>query len=277
MTDKIFQKSASLDAESVPHKGVLRPMDFAEGFTFSRHPASQELEPYVDYIWVIRWDLPDGAARTSPAILPNPQINLYFDETGAGVQGVFKTNKTYQGQGKSGVAGVTFKPGGFYAFWPHSAAVLTNKSVALHTILPHAPQLLTDELLAGGDSEIARQLTLFLQGLQPKPHKSIQLVQDILAAIQQDESPQTVQDIAARFAKSERTLQHLFQTHIGVGIKWVLMRNRLLAAAEQARTQPDPDWAAIALDLGYASQAHFITDFTRTIGVQPGKYLQHIR
>lgn len=42
-------------------------------------------------------------------------------------------------------------------------------------------------------------------------------------------------------------------------------------------SEPDPrrrrpDWAALAADLGYSSQQHFITDFRRTVGLTPVQY-----
>lgn len=34
----------------------------------------------------------------------------------------------------------------------------------------------------------------------------------------------------------------------------------------------EPDWTAIAYDLGYSSQQHFITDFRTVLGVTPVQY-----
>ena len=37
------------------------------------------------------------------------------------------------------------------------------------------------------------------------------------------------------------------------------------------------DWAALALDLGYFDQAHFIRDFRALVGVSPGAYVRGMR
>jgi AraC-like DNA-binding protein len=51
-----------------------------------------------------------------------------------------------------------------------------------------------------------------------------------------------------------------------------LQRHRLLGAAALIRATDNPDWADIAYALGYASQQHFITDFTKVLGETPLRY-----
>jgi AraC-like DNA-binding protein len=62
--------------------------------------------------------------------------------------------------------------------------------------------------------------------------------------------------------------------YVGAGLKWVLLRNRLLDAAESARMLKKPNWTAIALDLNYNSQSHFVSDFKKTIGKSPTQYIK---
>jgi AraC-like DNA-binding protein len=52
----------------------------------------------------------------------------------------------------------------------------------------------------------------------------------------------------------------------------VIRRARLLEAARRADEGDVVDWAELALDLGYADQAHLTRDFTATIGVPPARY-----
>jgi AraC-like DNA-binding protein len=70
--------------------------------------------------------------------------------------------------------------------------------------------------------------------------------------------------------RSPRSLQRLFREYVGVSPKWVLQRLRLHEAAE--RMLEGRDWAALALDLGYFDQAHFIHDFKAVTGRSPGEY-----
>jgi AraC-like DNA-binding protein len=79
-------------------------------------------------------------------------------------------------------------------------------------------------------------------------------------------------ELAARHAMSQRTLQRLFRRYVGVSPKWVLQRYRLHEAAERIAEGRDGDWAATALELGYFDQAHFIRDFKALIGASPAQY-----
>jgi AraC-like DNA-binding protein len=74
--------------------------------------------------------------------------------------------------------------------------------------------------------------------------------------------------------RSERTLHRLFARYVGASPAWVIRRYRLRAAAERLTACPPADVRAIAWELGYADQAHFIRDFRATIGVTPGAYVQ---
>jgi len=63
-----------------------------------------------------------------------------------------------------------------------------------------------------------------------------------------------------------------YELNICVSLKWVIMRARMLEALQEAYEQTSPDWVRIAADLGYSSQAHFITDFKRATGKTPATF-----
>ena len=58
-----------------------------------------------------------------------------------------------------------------------------------------------------------------------------------------------------------------------MGPKWVLQRDRVHEAAERMVADPGLDLAWLALDLGYADQAHFSSDFRARTGRTPSAYL----
>jgi AraC-like DNA-binding protein len=86
-----------------------------------------------------------------------------------------------------------------------------------------------------------------------------------------------VADLAARYRVNERTLQRLFARYVGVSPKWVIQRYRLHEAAEQLAAQESLDQAALALELGYSDQAHFVRDFKSIIGLSPAAYARSAR
>lgn len=75
-----------------------------------------------------------------------------------------------------------------------------------------------------------------------------------------------------QFAMSTRRMQRLFREYVGVTPKWVIQRYRLIEAAARLAAGRADDLADLALDLGYADQAHFIRDFKRIVGRPPAGY-----
>jgi AraC-like DNA-binding protein len=52
----------------------------------------------------------------------------------------------------------------------------------------------------------------------------------------------------------------------------MIRRRRVQEAAERLREDPSVTVSTIALELGYADQAHFATDFKAVVGVTPSEY-----
>ena len=93
-----------------------------------------------------------------------------------------------------------------------------------------------------------------------------------MLSVEADETLSTVAEVANRTGRSERWLQQAFRDYLGINLKWLLQRKRLIAAAETIRETEEPDWAGMAYDLGYSSQQHFITDFRTVLGETPVQY-----
>jgi AraC-like DNA-binding protein len=81
-------------------------------------------------------------------------------------------------------------------------------------------------------------------------------------------------DLVSQFYLTERTLQRLFNRYVGVSPSWVIRRYRIHDAIAQLDQGEVLDWPALAVDLGYFDQSHFIKDFKNIIGVSPVKYMQ---
>jgi len=67
--------------------GVLRPDQAARRFTLARDDPSAAFASFVEYYWIVRWDL-RGEPDFDQAILPHPNVHLAFEESGAGIFGV---------------------------------------------------------------------------------------------------------------------------------------------------------------------------------------------
>ena len=57
---------------------MLHPGTAATRFSLNRHRPPEDLAPFVDFCWVVRWDL-RGEPAHEQAILPHPNVNLAFE------------------------------------------------------------------------------------------------------------------------------------------------------------------------------------------------------
>ena len=108
--------------------GVLHAETAAARFTLSRHPPPDDLAPFLDYWWVVRWDL-RGQPPHEQAILPHPNVNLAFEASGAAVFGVDRSIFTRRLTGAGKALGVRFRPGGFRPFYRKPIATLNDRVV----------------------------------------------------------------------------------------------------------------------------------------------------
>jgi len=231
-----------MDAASMG-AGVLHPESAATRFALTRREPAADLAPFVDFYWVIRWDL-TGQAPYEQAILPHPNVNLAFESGRAPAAGVYGVDtkvfkRRLSGAGKA--LGIRFRPGGFRPFHSASISTLNDRVVPASAIFGPATAATLDGVLAAADDEaMIACAARFLLAAGPVADP----VTDEVAAI------------VARITAA----------------KWVMRRARLHEAALRADAGEGVDWAALAADLGYADQAHLTRDFTATLGVPPTRY-----
>ena len=127
------------------------------------------------------------------------------------------------------------------------------------------------------DGEAIEVVESFLRSFRPVTSEAIGTVGQIVARIAGDRTITRVDQIAAQFAMPARQLQRLFRDYVGVTPKWVIQRYRLIEAAERLAAGAVADFAGLALDLGYADQAHFIRDFKKIVGSAPAAFARNMR
>jgi len=114
--------------------------------------------------------------------------------------------------------------------------------------------------------------TGFLVARMPPSDTNVERVASLAASIMSDHAITRVEHLVAATGIEVRALQRLFREYVGVSPKWTINRYRLHEALERIAAGEAVDWSALALDLGYFDQAHFIRDFRRLVGVSPGAY-----
>ena len=98
-----------------------------------------------------------------------------------------------------------------------------------------------------------------------------ELVDRVVAYVEEDGEVTRVAQVCAQFGLSERALQRLVHRRLGLTPKWLIQRRRLQEAAERLRTGSGT-LAETAAVLGYADQAHFVRDFSRVTAMTPGRF-----
>jgi AraC-like DNA-binding protein len=261
-------------------RGVLRPALAAERLTLARYQPMAGLAPFVDFYWVLRWDL-RGEPDHEQAILPHPDVNLAFEEIGAGIYGVDRRRFARRLTGRGQVLGVRFCPGGFRPFWGGSVSQLTDRVVPAAQLFGPAADRTRALIMAvnpdndaDADGTMVARAEALLGSVRPDPDTVPVAAQatGLVTLITGDPALRRVDELAAVSGLTVRSLQRLFADYVGVSPKWVMRRSRLHEAAQRADGGEPVDWAQLAADLGYADQAHLTRDFTATIGVPPARY-----
>lgn len=83
--------------------------------------------------------------------------------------------------------------------------------------------------------------------------------------------------LAERLGVSERTVQRAPAATLGTGPRQAARRIRMQQTAQAIATSGDEELAGVAVQLGYADQAHLISDFRAATGTTPGAYRRELR
>ncbi|MFJ7076316.1 DUF6597 domain-containing transcriptional factor [Streptomyces sp. NPDC098781] len=263
-------------------RGIVDPSGLLNHVRFRRQEPAEALRRYVEWYWLIDWDLP---APYASHVVPHPAVNLTFqwdeDEGSpyAEVTGVALGLYTRKLTGRGRVCGVKFRPGGFRPYAPHEpVSRWTGRALPATEVFPAATAEAAHAIVTPAD-DTARVTALdaFLLALPHDPDPQADLATSLVQRIRADRTVRRVGDFAEAQGLSVRAVQRLFSTYVGVSPKWVLLRYRIHEALELAGTRHDVDWAALATELGYADQAHLVRDFTATVGVSPTAYAQGVQ
>jgi len=265
-------RSESARAEAMP-RGVLRPSAATSRFTLATREPPAELAAFVEYYWIVRWDL-RGEPDHTQSVLPHPNVHLAFEAPAAQIHGVSRSLFSRRLSGSGKVLGVRFRAGGFRPFLGTPVRQLTDRVVSAGTVFGAAAER-TRALIMNtdaGDEEMAGHASRLLLDVSPHADPMAGQAAALVELIVTDASLRRVRELGSVSGMSIRSLERLFREYVGVTPKWVMRRARLHEAASRVDSGEPIDWSLLAADLGYADQAHLTRDFTRTIGVPPSEY-----
>jgi AraC-like DNA-binding protein len=251
-------------------RGILNFRDAGAMPGVWRYYPSADLAPFVEHYWTVEWDLPEPQLRET---LPHPSIHLVLEDGREELSGIHTKKFSRTIAGKDRVFSVKFLPGGFRPFIDRPVSALSERVWNLADVLGPSADGLCRRALAHDDHHATVGiLEDFLRSLHPRADDSMRSAQRIADRVANDRAITKVEHIVEAFDIGKRSLQRLFDEYVGVAPKWMIQRYRLIEAANRIHVTDTPDWAGVALSLGYADQAHFIRDFRKIIGQSPAEY-----
>jgi len=167
--------------------------------------------------------------------------------------------------------GARFLPGQALRWLLAPGVELLDQAVALDVLWGSSARALADELGTFDDDtamqRAVKRLDRALCARRVKPPDA-----RVLHAVGMVEAGHSVDATALAVGVGARQLERLFHTHVGIGPKMLFAVLRLQRA--QAAMTSGKRLIHVALDLGYADQAHFTREFRRLAGVTPGQFLR---
>ena len=253
-------------------KGLVDPAGAATRIRLETFAPCAALLPFVDYYWLVEWDLRGQSAQTQ-RVLPYPNAHMVFDRGQSAVHGVVRGAFVRNLEGQGRVLGVRFRPGGLRGFVRHPLARLADRTMPIDEVLEvdsAAAERRVLDAVSAPDMVAAAQAMLLtvLPALDPRALLAEQAVQAAAAA----HGPLSAHALALRMGLEERSLQRLFSNYVGVSPKWVIQRFRLQEATWRLAAPGPADLAGLAAELGFFDQAHFTRSFTALVGQSPLAY-----
>ena len=221
---------------------------------------------------MIHWDLRLCEPYVAESV-PHPNVHLIFENGAAVVAGVQTHKFSRSLQGESRVFGVKFRPGGFRPFYGAAVSDLADRVVpAVRIFGKELKEFEKIGLSSCPEDERVRAANAFFHARKPDPDPAVILASHLVDRILKEPEIKMVDDLVRLTGMGKRSLQRLFSEYVGVSPKWVIRRYRLHELIEKFNAGGEPDWAQLALDLGYFDQAHLINDFKSIVGHSPREY-----
>jgi AraC-like DNA-binding protein len=268
-----LKKRDDIRRRTDPLRGILgmRP-DEVEGVV--RYWPSPDLESFVEHYWIARWDLPEPEVAE---VVPQPSIQMVLQAGASEVVGLSRERLSRPLVGRGRMLGTKFRPGAFRPFLRHAVSTLAGKRLPLTAVFGPGANALEDRALRHDSDHAAIAVVEdFLRSIEPCADANMVLAGHIVARIAGDRGLTRVDHLAAQFDVSARALQRLFSEYVGASPKRVILCHRLFEATDRVAREGEFDWADVALDLGFADQAHFIREFKKLVGRSPAEYARNL-
>lgn len=219
---------------------------------------------------VVERVLPDGASRIL-IVLQRGAASIHV--AGARASPVVLTMSGHM-RGLS----VALHPGATLGLFGVPADELAGRTVPWGDIVDKAHRDVPEQLAAAvDDADRVGQILQLLRALQrPSPPSSRLLVEHAARRLRANSGGISARALAAELNLSERRVQQLFASQIGLAPSVWRRLQRLHGTLRILRMVETPQWAEIALCAGYYDQSHLINEFRAMCGLTPQQFLRRV-
>jgi len=218
--------------------------------------------PLLSCTWEQRID-----ARHEQRVVPDACVDLIWSGHRLTIAGPDTRARLVSLDPGTRIVGVRLRPGVAGAVLGLPATELCDEAPDAHEVLGHdAAEALLAELHAGGDPH-----AILRRAVEVRAERSPdRLVRAAITAL--DRPDARVAEVADDLGLSARQLQRRVADAVGYGPKTLarVLRFRRL----QALAASQPALVDLALDAGYADQAHMTAEVTRLAGLSPVRFLK---
>ena len=256
---------------------------------FQRIAPSCLLRPYVGEYWYFRGETPLSAYREEYmhprggyGIVFNFGDRLYLDAQ-AIVEPVFlhganTISRKWGFFGAVEMIGIRFQEGGAYPFLSVPLVELQNEIALLEAL--NRPELLRLHAQLYEARTLAARINLIEEWLLSRLARGKErdaLIPASLKRLREKAGNFLIPDLARELAISQRQLERLYHSQVGMSPKQYSRLLRVDAARLALKQVDDQSLAGLATELGFYDQAHFIREFSAVIGITPSIYLKRSR
>ena len=258
---------------------------------FKFYKPEPPLSKFVDNFWLCEgYDAQNTTERILPTGTLELVINLRKNElrfydaehsencsrfSGAVVSGAHGRGLMPETAEEVCIIGVHFKPGGAFPFLGLPAGDLADTHVDLETIWGLPADRLRERLCEARTS--AERFQLLEEALLSRLCYGVEQHYAVSAALEmfwKNRAGPTVREAAKYLGLSQRRFIQVFKSEVGMTPKLFSRIQRFQQTRTVMQQNASPNWATLALDLGYFDQSHMIREFLEFSGLSPTDYLR---
>jgi AraC-like DNA-binding protein len=260
--------------------------------TFLVHQVAPPLRPFINFFYAAQGAMPYARDGIFPTASTDLKFNFgdpweVYDSPGAAPVatcteswciGIWNRRHFVDWPARTDFVGVSFKPGGAYAFVGEAQSEFHNRVAPLDAVWARAAREIRHRLYEAGTLE--RRFALlegFLIARLAEPPDAAGIVGHVARRIVGVHGGVKIGTLCDEVGISHKHLISLFNRMVGCPPKELARLCRFHHTLQSIDVSVPISWTALAHEHGYFDQSHFNRDFRAYAGLSPADYLRQRR